>query len=297
MKIGDIFDGSKTALSFEVFPPSRDGNIEELYRAVRELAELNPDFISVTYGAGGGTREKTVEIASTIRNEFARETLAHLTCVQATRADIREQLDKLKEEGIENILALRGDPPKGEERFVKTEGGFGYANELVEFIKLNGDFSIGVAGYPEVHPEAPDMEHDLVNLKKKVDAGADFIITQMFFDNEDFYRFRDNAISAGIRVPIIPGIFPIFNYKQISRIASLCGAKIPPRLRDKLSKVSEKNAEVEKYGIEHAIIQSEDLLGNEVSGLHFCSMNRSGHVIKIIRELPKKSFENNSILE
>ena len=297
MKIGDIFDGSKTALSFEVFPPSRDGNIEELYRAVRELAELNPDFISVTYGAGGGTREKTVEIASTIRNEFARETLAHLTCVQATRADIREQLDKLKEEGIENILALRGDPPKGEERFVKTEGGFGYANELVEFIKLNGDFSIGVAGYPEVHPEAPDMEHDLVNLKRKVDAGVDFIITQMFFDNEDFYRFRDNAISAGIRVPIIPGIFPIFNYKQISRIASLCGAKIPPRLRDKLSKVSEKNAEVEKYGIEHAIIQSEDLLGNEVSGLHFCSMNRSGHVIKIIRELPKKSFENNSILE
>jgi len=168
---------------------------------------------------------------------------------------------------------------------------------LVEFIKLNGDFSIGVAGYPEVHPEAPDMEHDLVNLKRKVDAGVDFIITQMFFDNEDFYRFRDNAISAGIRVPIIPGIFPIFNYKQISRIASLCGAKIPPRLRDKLSKVSEKNAEVEKYGIEHAIIQSEDLLGNEVSGLHFCSMNRSGHVIKIIRELPKKSFENNSILE
>jgi len=297
MKIGNIFGGSKTALSFEVFPPSRDGNIEELYRAVRELAELNPDFISVTYGAGGGTRDKTVEIASTIRNEFGRETLAHLTCIQATRDDIREQLDRLKEEGIENILALRGDPPKGEERFVKTKGGFGYANELVEFIKLNGDFSIGVAGYPEVHPEAPDMEHDLVNLRKKVDAGADFIITQMFFDNGDFYRFRDNAISAGIRVPIIPGIFPIFNYKQISRIAALCGAKIPPRLHDKLSKVSEKNEEVEKYGIEHAILQSEDLLGNEVSGLHFCSMNRSGHVIKIIRELPKKPFENNSILE
>jgi methylenetetrahydrofolate reductase (NADPH) len=297
MKIGNIFGGGKTTLSFEVFPPSRDGNVEELYRAVRELAELNPDFISVTYGAGGGTREKTVEIASTIRNEFGRETLAHLTCVQATRDDIREQLARLKEEGIENILALRGDPPKGEERVALTEGGFGYANELVEFIRMNNDFSIGVAGYPEVHPEAPDMEHDLVNLKKKVDAGANFIITQMFFDNGDFYRFRDNAISAGIRVPVIPGIFPIFNYKQISRIAALCGAKIPSRLHDKLSKVCEKNEEVEKYGIEHAIRQSEDLLGKEVSGLHFYSMNRSGHVIQIIRELPKKSFENNSILE
>ena len=297
MKIKNVFSNKKAALSFEFFPPSRDGNIEELYLAIQELAELNPDFISVTYGAGGGTRDKTVEIASTIRNKFGRETLAHLTCVQATRDDIREQLDRLKEEGIENILALRGDPPKGEENFVKTESGFGYANELVEFIKQNGDFSIGVAGYPEVHPEAPDMEHDLINLKKKVDAGADFIITQMFFDNEYFYRFRDNAISAGIHIPIIPALFPIFNYRQISRIASLCGAKIPQRLNDKLSKVSEKNEEVEKYGIEHAIIQSEGLLGNNASGLHFYSMNRSGHVIRIIEELPKKSFENNSVLE
>ncbi|MBN2539817.1 MAG: methylenetetrahydrofolate reductase, partial [Deltaproteobacteria bacterium] len=189
MKIKNIFRENKATLSFEFFPPSRDGNIEELYRAIQDLAELNPDFISVTYGAGGGTRDKTVEIASTIRNEFGRETLAHLTCVHATRDDIREQLDRLKEVGIENILALRGDPPKGEDRVVKTKGGFGYANELVEFIKQNDDFSIGVAGYPEVHPEAPDMEHDLVNLKRKVDAGADFIITQMFFDNEYFYRF------------------------------------------------------------------------------------------------------------
>ncbi|HOO90337.1 MAG TPA: methylenetetrahydrofolate reductase [NAD(P)H] [Syntrophales bacterium] len=297
MKIKSIFEENKTTLSFEFFPPSRDGNIEELYRAIKDLSELNPDFISVTYGAGGSTRDKTVEIASTIKNEYGRETLAHLTCVQATRDDIREQLDRLSEKGIENILALRGDPPKDEDHFVKTEGGFRYANELVEFIKQHGDFSIGVAGYPEVHPEAPDMEHDLINLKKKVDAGADFIITQMFFDNEYFYRYRDHAISTGIRVPIIPALFPIFNYKQITRIASLCGAKIPQKLADKLSKVSEKNEEVEKYGIEHAIIQSENLLGNDVSGLHFYSMNRSGHVIRIIEELPKKLFENNSVLE
>ena len=297
MKIGNLFGGDKVTLSFEVFPPSREGNLDELYQAIGELVELNPDFISVTYGAGGGTREKTVEIASTIRREFARETLAHLTCVQATRDDIGEQLEQLQDEGIENILALRGDPPKDREQFVKTEGGFGYANELVAFIREQGDFSVGVAGYPEVHPEAPDMEHDLINLKKKVDAGADFIITQMFFDNDDFYRFRDHAIAAGIRVPIIPGIFPIFNYKQISRVAALCGAKIPPRLQDKLSKVSKQNEEVEKYGTEHALLQSENLLGNDVSGLHFYSMNRSGHVIKIIRELPQKSFENNPILE
>ncbi len=297
MKIGSLFDGRKTILSFEVFPPSRDGDVEELYRAIGELVELKPDFISVTYGAGGGNREKVVEIASTIRKEFDREALAHLTCVQATKDDIRDQLRRLQEAGIENILALRGDPPKGEDRFVRTEGGFGYANELVEFIRKENDFSIGVAGYPEVHPEAPDMEHDLTNLKKKVDAGADFIITQMFFDNDFFYRFRDNAVAAGVHAPIIPAIFPIFNYRQISRIAALCGAKIPSRLHDKLSRVSEKNEEVEKYGIEHAIRQTEGLLEHGVAGIHFYSMNRSRHVIQIIRELPQKSFENNSGLE
>ncbi len=288
MKIKNIFEENKTAFSFEVFPPSRDGSITELYQVIGELAQLDPDFFSVTYGAGGSTREKTVEIASKIRNDFGKEALAHLTCVQATREDIIEELDKLKTAGIENVLALRGDPPKGNGPFVKTEGGFGYASELVEFIRLNGGFSIGVAGYPEVHPESPDMEHDIINLKKKVDAGADFIITQMFFDNEDFYRFRDKAISAKIRVPIIPGIFPLFNYRQISRIASLCGAKIPTRLYDTLSRVSDKSEEVERYGIEHAIYQSEDLLRNNTSGLHFYSMNRSRHVMRIVRELFKK---------
>ena len=288
MKIKNIFGKNKPTLSFEVFPPSRDGNMEELYRVIGELAELKPDFFSVTYGAGGSTREKTVEIASKIRDDFEREALAHLTCVQATRSDILQELGKLKDAGIENILALRGDPLKGNDTFVKTEGGFEYASELVEFIKLNGDFSIGVAGYPEVHPEAPDMEHDIINLKKKIDAGADFIITQMFFDNEDFYRFRDNIISEGIHVPIIPGIFPIFNYKQISRVASLCGAKIPSKLHDKLSRISDRSEEVEKYGIEHALRQSEDLLKNDVSGLHFYSMNRSRHVMRITQELFKK---------
>lgn len=288
MKIKRIFEEKKPTLSFEVFPPSRDGNIEALYLVIGELAELEPDFFSVTYGAGGSTRKKTVEIASKIKDDFKRETLAHLTCVQATRTDILHELGKLKEAGIENILALRGDPPQGDESFSRTEGGFEYAAELVEFIRLNGDFSTGVAGYPEVHPEAPDMEHDIINLKKKVDAGADFIITQMFFDNDDFYRFRDTALSAKIPVPIIPAIFPIFNYRQISRIASLCGAKIPSPLHDTLLRVSDRSEEVEQYGIEHAIRQSEDLLKNDVPGLHFYSMNRSRHVIEIAQKLFKK---------
>jgi len=288
MKIKRIFEEKKTTLSFEVFPPSRDGNIEELYRVIGELAEREPDFFSVTYGAGGSTREKTVEIASKIKNGFKREALAHLTCVQATKTNILHELGKLKKAGIENILALRGDPPKGEESFSRTEGGFEYASELVEFIKLNGDFSTGVAGYPEVHPEAPDMEHDIINLKKKIDAGADFVITQMFFDNDDFYRFREKAVAAKITVPIIPAIFPIFNYRQISRIASLCGAKIPPQLHDTLRRVSDRSEEVAKYGTEYATRQSEDLLKNDVPGLHFYSMNRSRHVIDITQKLFKK---------
>jgi len=291
VKIRDIFAKGGFTLSFEVFPPKREGSIEELYEVIETLKEWDPSFISVTYGAGGSTREKTVEIASTIKNELGAEVLTHLTCVQSTRDDIEDILDELKGKGIENILALRGDPPEGTSRFVRTEDGFGYASELVEFIGSRGEFSIGVAGYPEGHIEAPSLAEDLINLKRKVDAGADFITTQLFFNNEDFYRFRDDAKDLGIDIPIIPGIFPIFNYKQIDKMTSMCGAKVPPRFHDKLRRVSSRNEEVEKYGIEHAILQTEDLLDNDVSGLHFYSMNRSSHVIRILSELslPKRS--------
>lgn len=285
MKIRDILTQKRFTLSFEVFPPKSEGSLEELYRVIETLKEWDPSFISVTYGAGGSTRGKTVEIASTIKNKLETEALSHLTCVKARRDDIAEILDELEERGIENVLALRGDPPEGSDRFVRTEGGFGYANELVEFIRSKGDFSIGVAGYPEGHIEAPNREVDLINLKKKVDAGADFITTQLFFDNEDFFRFRDSAIARGIRIPIIPGIFPIFHYNQIEKITSMCGAGIPARFHSKLRRVSGKDEEVEKYGIEHAIRQSEDLLNNDVVGLHFYSMNRSSHVISIVSEL------------
>ncbi len=285
MKIRDMLHNNKFTLSFEVFPPKREGNVESLYSTIDDLIQCNPDFISVTYGAGGSTRDKTEEIASHIKNEIGQEVLAHLTCVGTTQDDIRRILDEFKDKNLENILALRGDPPKGEEVFVRTEGGFGYANELVEFIREHNDFSIGVAGYPEKHIEAPTMKVDIENLKRKVEAGADFIITQLFFINDSFYRFRDLAVARNISVPIIPGIFPIFNYSQISRIGSLCDPKIPSSLLDKFHKVRDKNEEVQKYGIEHAIHQCQDLLRNEVSGLHFCCMNKSDHVLEIIREL------------
>lgn len=286
MKIKDILDRNTFSLSFEVFPPKRDGNIEGLYRTVGELLVWSPDFISVTYGAGGGTRDTTVEIASKIKQEMKVETLAHLTCVQATAGDIADILKQFKRNNIENIMALRGDPPGEDKTFVRTEGGFNYANELVEFIRAEGDFSIGVAGYPEVHIEAASADEDLDHLKKKVDAGGEFIVTQIFFENDAFYRFRDRAGRRGIRVPIIPGLFPIFNAKQIPRITELSNARIPSSYRDSLMGVIDRPEEAEKYGIEFTIRQSENLLSNDVAGLHFCSMNRSSHVIRILSELP-----------
>ena len=285
MLIRDLFKQKKRTLSFEVFPPVREGNLESLFATITELQELKPDFISVTYGAGGGTRDKTIEIASRVKNEIRSEALAHLTCVASTRDDIARILEDMKAQNIENILALRGDPPKGEEKFVRPAGGFGFANELVEFIQAHNGFSIGVAGYPEGHPEASSFDEDLKNLKRKVDAGADFIVTQLFFHNDDFYRFRDRVTAMKIRVPVIPGIFPILNYKQILRITELCGAKIPPALGERLCWLKDKPGEVEKYGIEYAQQQAWDLIRNEVCGLHICTMNQSRAARKIVREL------------
>lgn len=285
MLIRDLFGQKKRTLSFEVFPPVREGNLESLFKTVAELKELKPDFISVTYGAGGGTRDKTIEIASRVQNEFGSEALAHLTCVAATRDDIARIVEEMKKLNIENILALRGDPPKGEEKFARPAGGFGFANELVSFIRELNGFCIGVAGYPEGHPEASSFDDDLKNLKRKVDAGADFIVTQLFFNNDDFYRFRDRALALKINVPIIPGIFPILNYKQVLRITELCGAKIPSALGEKLCWLKDKPEDVEKYGIEYAQKQARDLLHNEVRGLHICTMNQSRAARKIVREL------------
>ncbi|MCX5841718.1 MAG: methylenetetrahydrofolate reductase [NAD(P)H] [Deltaproteobacteria bacterium] len=285
MHIRDLFKQKKFILSFEVFPPTREGNLENLFVTIKELSDLKPDFISVTYGAGGSTREKTLEIASRVKKDFNTEALAHLTCVQSTKDDIARILDLFKDENIENILALRGDPPAGAEKFIRTEGGFGYANELVSFIRRRNHFSIGVAGYPEGHIEAPSLDADMLNLKRKVDAGADFITTQLFFNNEAFYRFRDRAWTMGIKIPILPGVFPILNYKQVQRIVCLCGATIPSALGEKIDKLKDKHEEVENYGIEYAMSQADDLIRNDVSGLHIYSMNRSEPVKRILQEL------------
>jgi methylenetetrahydrofolate reductase (NADPH) len=288
MKIRDLFSRKKLTLSFEVFPPVREGNLESLYKTIGELKKLKPDFISVTYGAGGGTRDMTIEIASKVKNEFGQEVLAHLTCVGSKKDDIARILDDMGNRGIENILALRGDPPQGEEAFVMTDGGFGYANELVEFIRTRNDFCIGVAGYPEGHIEALSPEVDIRNLKRKVDAGSDFVVSQLFFDNDVFYRFRDRTLKIGIRVPLIPGVFPILNYKQMKKCISLSNASVPERLESKMVRLQDKPEETEKYGIEYAIRQAEDLIRNDVRGLHLYSMNRSEHVVTIVSELALK---------
>lgn len=282
MEIKKILKDNRFCLSFEVFPPKREGSLENLYRTIGELGSFEPDFISVTYGAGGTTRDKTLEIASKVKNDFGREVLAHLTCVEATRDDIARTLDAFGERNIENILALRGDPPAGEAAFTPTPGGFDFASDLVEFIRRRWPFCIGVAGYPEGHPEAPSLEDDLKNLKRKVDAGADFIVTQLFFNNEHFFRFRDRARTLKIQVPILPGLWPILNYNQIRRIVSLCGASIPPGLGEKLDRVMNKPEEVEKYGLEYAVRQAEELIANEVQGMHIYCMNRSEPVRAIL---------------
>jgi methylenetetrahydrofolate reductase (NADPH) len=285
MHIRELLKKKPFTLSFEFFPPTREGNLETLFATIRELSDLKPDFVSVTYGAGGSTRDKSLEIASRVKREFDTEVLAHLTCVHSTRDDIARILEAFRNENIDNILALRGDPPAGTEKFIKPEGGFGYASDLVEFIAREHHFSVGVAGYPEKHIEAPSLAADLKNLKRKVDAGADFIITQLFFNNDDYYRFRDLALAQKILVPIIPGIFPLINYKQLYRIGSLCDPKIPSQLVDRIEKVKDKPEEVEKYGVEHATRQSEDLIRNEAPGIHIYSMNRSTPVKCILNEL------------
>ena len=285
MLIRDILKGKKFLLSFEVFPPKKESDVENLYETIVELKELTPDFVSVTYGAGGSTRDKTVEIASHIKNNIGIEAMAHLTCVNSTKEDIKNVLKQLSDKNIENILALRGDPPAGEENFTKTIGGFGYASELVEFIKNNGDWSIGVAGYPEGHIQTPNLKEDIKNLKKKIDNGGDFILTQLYFDNKDFLEFRDLAHKNGINVPIIPRIFPILNYKAIKKISVLCGAKIPQDLLDRLDKNQENADAIENIGIEYAIKQSIELLKYDIPGIHFYTMNKSKQIKQIYNEI------------
>lgn len=287
-RIDSLFGEHGPTISFEFFPPKTDAGFATLFTTVDELKPLQPSFISVTYGAGGSTRKKTVGLVERIQNELGIRSMAHLTCVGHNADEIGELLDSLWDKGIRNVLALRGDPPAGQVQFVKPEGGFGYANELVEFVRLRHDFCIGVAGYPEGHPQCLNRTRDLETLKKKVDAGASFITTQLFFDNADFYRFRDEARSVGIRVPILAGLMPITNLNQIKRFVSMCGAKIPHRLLTKLESFEQDPQAIAELGIEYAVMQCHDLLFNDVHGLHYYTLNRSPATTQIVRQLNLK---------
>lgn len=259
-------------ISFEVFPPKTDSAFDSIEWSVRELAAFNPDFMSVTYGAGGGTSQYTTKIASLIKNKLDTTALAHLTCASTPIDTINQILDTLKENHIDNVLAMRGDIPQG---FEKPQGEYyAYAYELVKHIKEYGYFDIGGACYPECHPECENIENDIDNLKNKVDCGVDFLITQLFYDNDTFYSFLEKARNKGIYAPVFAGIMPITNIKQIDRIISLSGTKLPDEVKIFLEKYSDKPEELEKAGLEFAIKQINDLLSNGVNGIHIYTMNK-----------------------
>lgn len=289
MRIDDLLRSGQPTMSFEFSPPKDEAGFRQLYQAIDRLKPLHPSWVSITYGAGGSTRRQTIELSERIQNEMGLRVMAHLTCVDHTREEIDAILDRFYASGIENILALRGDPPQGRALSVQPADGFAYASELVAHVAARHPFCIGVAGYPEGHIQCLNRTRDLEHLKAKVDAGASLIITQLFFDNDDFYRFRDEARAIGITVPIIAGIMPIRNVAQIKRFVTLCGAKIPHPLLLAIETVEEDADAVYRLGVEHAIRQCADLLDNgHADGLHFYTLNRSRATTDIVRALNGK---------
>jgi methylenetetrahydrofolate reductase (NADPH) len=285
MRIDQILGRGKPAISFEFFPPKSDSGFAQLYQTVGELHAIKPSYVSVTYGAGGSTREKTVDLVVRIQKELNIRSMAHLTCVGHTSEEIGGILDDLWKGGIVNVLALRGDPPAGQSQFVTTPGGFSNADSLVAFARGRHDFCIGVAGYPEGHPQCLNKTRDMEHLKRKIDNGANFIVTQLFFDNDDFYRFRDAAKAMGVNVPIVAGIMPITNVGQIKRFISMCGAKIPHPLLLQLEAVESDPEAVHNAGAQYAVQQCQDLIKNQVDGLHFYTLNKSKATVQIVKAL------------
>jgi methylenetetrahydrofolate reductase (NADPH) len=285
MRIEEILDEHRPVFSFEFFPPKTEEGEQNLWSALEELKRDEPAFVSVTYGAGGSTRDRTLSIVKRIKAELGLEAMAHFTCVGATVEDLRGTLDEMRDAGIENVLALRGDPPDGQEEWRKTEGGLEYSTELAELIAANYDFSIGAACFPEVHPEAPDMESDISFLKKKVEAGARFLITQMFFDNEMYFDFVREARAAGIDVPIVPGIIPVTGYAQIKRFTERCGASIPDLYERELAARQDDPDAVKDLGVAYATLQCADLLARGAPGIHFYTLNRSPATRSILAAL------------
>ncbi|MCY2963832.1 MAG: methylenetetrahydrofolate reductase [NAD(P)H] [Planctomycetota bacterium] len=273
-------------LSFEIYPPKTADGDELLWQHVAPLATYRPAFISCTYGAGGSTRSRTLELCEQITRRFQVDSTAHFTCLGGTVDELREWLNWAKQHGVQNIMALRGDPPAGQATFSQVAGGLRYANELVDLIHREfPEFGIGVAGYPEKHPQAPSLEVDIANLKRKVDAGADAVYTQLFYVNDAYYRFRDSCVAAGVDVPIVPGVMPILNFAQIKRITALCGAELPASLSSRLEAAQDDKDEQFRIGVEFAIEQCVDLQRNGVPGIHFYVLNRSTACEQILQAM------------
>ena len=283
MKLSQILGKDKITLSFEVFPPKTEANYEAVKKAALDVAALNPSYMSVTYGAGGSTRANTVQIASAIQQQYGITAISHLTCVGATKEDIDHTLDSMKEAGIENVLALRGDRPKDFEGEPFTD--FHYASELVEHIKARGDFCVGGACYPEGHVDAHNKNEDITYLKKKVDAGCDYLTTQMFFDNNIYYNFLYRVREKGITVPIIPGIMPITTKKQLARSCALSGTAVPQRFRAIVDYFGDDPAAMKQAGIAYATDQIIDLIANGVRNIHVYSMNKPEVAAAIMQNL------------
>ncbi len=290
MNLSAAYGPGRFGLSFELFPPKTEAGEAQLFESLRELVAQKPTFITCTYGAGGSTRAKTLDVVARVRKEFGLPVASHLTCVGSTVDQLRDYLREAWQRGITNIVALRGDPPRGETNFRPVAGGLRYANELVALVRAEfAQFGVAVAGYPEKHQEAANPDIDLENLKRKVDAGADVVITQLYYDNADFFRFRERCGRLGIRVPIVPGILPVTNLAQIQRIASLCGAKLPPRFQQDLQQHADDEAGQFEIGVEFATCQVQELIDAGVPGIHFYVLNKSPATVRVLREVKLRS--------
>jgi methylenetetrahydrofolate reductase (NADPH) len=276
MRIDEILEtAEEPVFSFEFFPPKTDAGERVLGLALESLRQLDPAFVSVTYGAGGSSRSRTLDLTKWIKQELGIEAMAHLSCVGSTREELETILDDMRNAGIENVLALRGDPPRGQTEWEAHPGGLRFSTELAALITEGYDHCVGGACFPEVHPEAPDLAHDLRFLKEKTDAGVSFLVTQLFFDNELYFRFVDEARAAGIEVPILPGIMPITDLSQIKTITGMCGATIPSALREALDWRSHDPEAVLQLGVSYATLQCAELLARGAPGIHFYTLNRS----------------------
>ena len=290
MKLSSVYSPGKFGLSFELFPPKTASGEEELFRHLEELVSFEPSYITCTYGAGGSTRQKTLEIVDRVRQRFGCPVASHLTCVGSTEDELRSYLRDARQRGVDHIVALRGDPPKGEAQFKAVAGGLRYASELVALVRQEfPDFGIAVAGYPETHIEALSPEADLENLKRKVDAGGEIVITQLFYINEDFFRFRDRCEQIGIQAPIVPGILPVTNLAQIRRITSLCGAKLPPQFVADLEQREGQPEDQFEVGVDFATRQTQELLDAGVPGIHFYVLNKSPATCRVLRSVTRSA--------